>query len=46
MSVFDAFPKPPCAELLALLPRQAHLNIEETGHKENGATFWTWCFRA
>jgi transposase len=22
------------------------LNIDETGHKENGQKFWTWCFRA
>ena len=28
------------------LPGEAVLNIDETGHKENGARFWTWCFRA
>jgi transposase len=22
------------------------LNIDETGHKENGLRYWTWCFRA
>jgi hypothetical protein len=36
----------PYAQLLALLPQQAHLNTDETGHKENGHRCWTWCFRA
>ena len=36
----------PCAELMGLLPQQPGLNIDETGHKENGARYWTWCFRA
>ena len=36
----------PCSELLGLLPQQPGLNIDETGHKENGARYWTWCFRA
>jgi len=36
----------PCAELRGLLPQQPGLNIDETGHKENGARYWTWCFRA
>ncbi len=22
------------------------MNVDETGHKENGDKFWTWCFRA
>jgi hypothetical protein len=22
------------------------LNVDETGHKENGALFWTWVFKA
>jgi transposase len=35
----------PCHELVRLLPRQARLNIDETGHKDNGQRFWTWCFR-
>lgn len=33
-------------ELLDVLPTQQNLNIDETGHKENGQTLWTWCFRA
>ena len=34
------------AELFERLPGEAILNIDETGHKENGDKFWTWCFRA
>jgi transposase len=33
-------------ELLAALPHQKTLNVDETGHKENGQGLWTWCFRA
>ena len=33
-------------ELLARLPSEGRLNVDETGHKENGKRFWTWCFRA
>lgn len=33
-------------ELLLLLLQQDHLNVDETGHKENGKRFWTWCFKA
>lgn len=36
----------PYAELMALLASEPLLNIDETGHKENGARPWTWCFRA
>ena len=36
----------PCSELIDLLPKESHLNIDETGHKENGQSYWTWCFRA
>lgn len=32
--------------LLAALPEQDRLNVDETGHKENGKGMWTWCFRA
>lgn len=41
----QAFTEPYC-ELMGLLPKQTHLNIDETGHKEKGASYWTWCFRA
>ena len=33
-------------ELFEGLPGESVLNIDETGHKENGKRFWTWCFRA
>jgi hypothetical protein len=36
----------PYQDLLAALPEQARLNVDETGHKENGRGLWTWCFRA
>ena len=36
----------PYAELLEDLPAQARLNIDETGHQQNGERMWTWCFRA
>jgi len=32
-------------ELLEYLPYEAKLNVDETGHKDNGDRFWTWCFR-
>jgi transposase len=34
------------AQLEEALTRQSHLNVDETGHKDNGVRFWTWCFRA
>ena len=36
----------PYEELLEDLPDQARLNVDETGHKQNGQRLWTWCFRA
>ena len=36
----------PYSELLQALPLEGTLNVDETGHKENGEQFWTWCFRA
>ena len=33
-------------EILARLPGESRLNVDETGYKENGAPLWTWCFRA
>ena len=37
---------PAYEELLAALPHEDRVNIDETGHKENGQRMWTWCFRA
>jgi transposase len=36
----------PYGELLGRLPGEASLNVDETGHKDNGKQMWTWCFRA
>jgi len=36
----------PYDELLAALPGQAVLNVDETGHKDYAQRLWTWCFRA
>jgi transposase len=36
----------PYDELLDDLPDPARLNVDETGHKQNGQRQWTWCFRA
>ena len=33
-------------ELRSRLPGEPRLNVDETGHKENGKSLWTWCFRA
>jgi transposase len=43
--VSEALAKP-YEELEALLPSAAALNVDETGHHENGKLWWTWCFRA
>jgi transposase len=36
----------PYEHLLTLLPKQSAVNVDETGHKNNGEPYWTWCFRA
>ena len=38
--------EPPWLELLERLPHESVLNVDETGHKDNGDLFWTWCFKA
>ena len=38
--------QPAYDELLAALPQQPRLNVDETGHKDDGQLLWTWCFRA
>jgi len=35
----------PYKELLDMLPLEKVVNVDETGHKENGDKFWTWVFR-
>lgn len=36
----------PYDELLRVLAEEDQLNVDETGHKDNGQRLWTWCFRA
>ena len=36
----------PYEALCAMLVAEDRLNVDETGHKENGKRLWTWCFRA
>jgi transposase len=36
----------PYEQILARLPNEPVLNVDETGHKDNGERWWTWCFRA
>jgi len=38
--------EPAYQQLLALLPAQDRLNVDETGLKEYSQRLWTWCFRA
>jgi transposase len=33
-------------ELAQQLPHEPRLNVDETGHKDDGVAMWTWCFRA
>jgi transposase len=36
----------PYEDLLNRLPDETHLNVDETGHKQNRLRQWIWCFRA
>jgi transposase len=36
----------PYDALLTMLQVESRLNVDETGHKNNGKRMWTWCFRA
>lgn len=36
----------PYETLMENLAEQARLNVDETGHRELGERWWTWCFRA
>jgi len=38
--------EPTYDELLSALPKETRLNIDETGHPDQGDRLWTWCFRA
>ncbi len=43
--VSDAL-EPAFEALLNALPDQPAIHIDETGQKDNGDRFWTWCFKA
>jgi len=32
-------------KLAARLPNEPYIGIDETGHKDNGRKYWTWCFQ-
>jgi transposase len=32
-------------KLAARLPNEPYLGIDETGHKDDGKKYWTWCFQ-
>ena len=36
----------PYAEFRKALVREAYVGVDESGHKDRGDKFWTWCFRA
>lgn len=36
----------PYEELLKRIPFEKTVNVDETGHKDNGNRFWTWVFKA
>jgi len=38
--------EPLYCELINQLPLEPVLNVDETGHKDSGDRFWTWCLRA
>ncbi len=37
--------KPAYQQLAEHLPDESYLGIDETGHKDNGDKYWTWCFQ-
>ena len=37
--------KPAYQQLAERLPDESYLGIDETGHKDNGDKYWTWCFQ-
>jgi len=36
--------KPSYEELVARLPEEPLVNVDETGHHDEGNLHWTWCF--
>jgi transposase len=33
-------------QIVEHLPNESYLGIDETGHKDNGFKYWTWCFQS
>ena len=38
--------KEPYEQVYAQLPYQDYLDVDETGHKDQGKLHWTWCFQS
>ena len=38
--------KPAYQQIIERLPNESYLGIDETGHKDNGDKYWTWCFQS
>jgi transposase len=37
---------PAYQQIIEHLPNESYLGIDETGHKDNGDKYWTWCFQS
>jgi transposase len=37
--------EPAYEQLVQRLPAESYLGVDETGHKDNGDKYWTWCFQ-
>jgi len=33
-------------QIVERMPKESYLGIDETGHKDNGDKYWTWCFQS
>ena len=38
--------EPAYQQIVEHLPNESYLGIDETGHKDNGDKYWTWCFQS
>lgn len=37
---------PAYQQIVERMPKESYLGIDETGHKDNGDKYWTWCFQS
>jgi transposase len=37
---------PAYQQIVERMPNESYLGIDETGHKDNGDKYWTWCFQS